>query len=455
MTQARVFLLIAAIVVGCTSASPSADSVTSHPAVVPTALVTAMPPPEVTDTVLPEATRPLGPSPTPSEVPSAVATQAPQRSYSQACLGITPALPPHVDIDGLVALSGFGFSPSASYLLAAASGRRIDLGSEVPGSSILYMHVSPDRGRIAYKEGGDTAQLVVAAPNGLPIATAEWKQDWRHISGWIDDEHVLLSKRNDRRDSLLVLEPTSGQTHELLADFGSRYYPDPGPGWYWFNSSQIVYDRELSRAIYPVLENGREYLHMWDVQAGRITSVFSDTVSFGVTPIWSPDNSRVIISGPASLLAISTVGDPSLQHQELFSVDREGRVARVTFLTHEFAGVRFGEYGWSPNGRYLAFRLYAEPALYPDIYPTTRPDIPGRLAVLDTMTMEVVDYCIPGGLTTVPPIWSPDSRQIVVADYFKSDPPNASAVYLVDIDDGYAVVIAENAMPFGWMLPTP
>src|SRR5690606_14681618 len=108
---------------------------------------------------------------------------------------------------------------------------------------VSFVHVSPDRQRIVYRDSGDADELVIAGSDGRPIVTIGWDPDWRLISGWLDDSHVLVSRKGDRRDSLLALDPASGQAREPTIHLPDRYYPDPGPGWYWFSDSQIVYDR--------------------------------------------------------------------------------------------------------------------------------------------------------------------------------------------------------------------
>jgi hypothetical protein len=71
-----------------------------------------------------------------------------------------------------------------------------------------------------------------------------------------------------------------------------------------------------------------------------------------------------------------------------------------------------------------------------------------RVALLDTETLQVTDYCIPVGKQQLyqPPIWSPDSTQFLVVDRHEE---NHRRVILVDIVQGFAAVIAEDMEPVG------
>jgi hypothetical protein len=70
----------------------------------------------------------------------------------------------------------------------------------------------------------------------------------------------------------------------------------------------------------------------------------------------------------------------------------------------------------------------------------------GSLAILDLKNHKVTNYCIPYD-NSIFPVWSPDSRQVLVWNY--NGPINH--LYLVDIIDQYAIQIAEDNAAMGWM----
>jgi Tol biopolymer transport system component len=49
------------------------------------------------------------------------------------------------------------------------------------------------------------------------------------------------------------------------------------------------------------------------------------------------------------------------------------------------------------------------------------------------------------------PVWSPDSRYIVVQSIYDERSPYRSHVYLIDIVNEIAYRIAENGWPSGWL----
>ena len=54
-----------------------------------------------------------------------------------------------------------------------------------------------------------------------------------------------------------------------------------------------------------------------------------------------------------------------------------------------------------------------------------------------------------GGDLPPAPIWSPDSQQFLVVDWYEKE---HSRVVLVDIAQGFAAQIAEDMEPLGWMV---
>jgi Tol biopolymer transport system component len=112
---------------------------------------------------------------------------------------------------------------------------------------------------------------------------------------------------------------------------------------------------------------------------------------------------------------------------------------------------RFGDYfssseigsssNWSPDGQKLAFWI--------DLSPSPCPGL--RLAILDMTTKQVTNTCLPGTLQYAPPpIWSLDSRYILVMD------ATATPIkkILVDIENEQAfdiTALVGDSSPIGWL----
>ena len=432
-------LFIAILAAGCipNAVTDSTETATLSPAS-PTAVVTST-----------STATPLPPSPAPTESPTPTST--PDTRLRQQCLEIAAALPADVTVEGLVVMSGeIWLNPS--YLLEVMSGRQIIL-PEKTDDVIRSMHVSPDRQRLAHVQDSFhpiSSLLVITGIDGQPLLTILWEDSWRQVAGWFDNERLWISRKRgeSENDALILLNPFTGKQEALPADFPDNTgWIHPGPRWRWFNASATIYDPTLSRVLYP---SGFAKLILWDVQANTEIAVVTRTSSVNVPPKWSPDGQRFLISGPSALNTSQPLTAADADRQELFSVSREGEVRRLTYLTDIYDEVRFGDYAWSPDGRYVALSLVADPNAYPDLYPTTG-FIYGRLAVLDIVTGEVTDYCVPNR-TLAPPVWSPDGRQVV---FEHNGAGRENDVYLIDLSQNFAMKIAEDVSPVGWMTAAP
>lgn len=131
---------------------------------------------------------------------------------------------------------------------------------------------------------------------------------------------------------------------------------------------------------------------------------------------------------------------------ELIVVDRNGEAKQLTHLADAgFRGTdtRIYHATWSPNENYIAFWLMD--------YKTGI----GSLAVYDTTTEMVTDYCIQSGdPLSFAPYWSPDSKQLVFDS--SNDFYGPYRVVVLDILENRAVEIAgENYRAIGWMTAEP
>ena len=111
----------------------------------------------------------------------------------------------------------------------------------------------------------------------------------------------------------------------------------------------------------------------------------------------------------------------------------------MTYLTDIHDEVDMGSFSWSPDGSNVAFWWDAKSSAG------------ARLAVVNTLTGEFTNYCIPIGVGfSTGPYWSPDGQQILTGYY--DNETQKWVVVLVDIFNGYAIQIAEDMIPAGWMI---
>jgi Tol biopolymer transport system component len=206
----------------------------------------------------------------------------------------------------------------------------------------------------------------------------------------------------------------------------------------WAGWGETAYDPTLTRVIYLGNETpqGIPYI-LWDMQKHSALATLY-TTSFPI-PRWSPDGTHFAVA--SSLLGNQT-------GFELYLMDRDGRqITPLTNFSAFYGGLdEIGDLSWSPDGRYIAFWLSIASAK----------QTPEHLAILDTTTDQVTDYCVPGTSETsrasdshdVSIVWSPNSQQLAVRyqpDY------QTSRTTLVDISRSYAFQISDNLEPVGWL----
>jgi hypothetical protein len=335
--------------------------------------------------------------------------------------------------------------------------------------------VSPDKKLMAYtnnifdpsckKIGPDceilNQELVVSAGDGQPQKVLTWDEEWGMMPTWMDNQHLAIKLspqdafENSSRRPLrtLILNPFTGERQILLPDFPD-YLDTPSTELPWWDGwSGVIYDPQITLAIYPrfLEEDDERYTYaIWDLSKGKQVANLADIfIYYSILsdlfpmPLWSPDGMHFVMKGAV------LKGD--YVEFELFQVGRDGQAEQLTHLT-SVADIRESDYGgasasWSPDGRYIAFYLGNWGVL----------EKQARVAVLDTLTREITDFCFPviyrgegyGGGFPEAPIWSPDGKQLLVVDWYEKD---HQRVILVDTVQGFAAVIAEDMQPVGWLV---
>jgi Tol biopolymer transport system component len=380
---------------------------------------------------------------------------------------VVTTFPPPATSEGIVILEDEAIQGEHTsfdvFLLDMATGAKTKLAKQ--NESLADFAISPDRKRMAYervrfdKPRGTIIDdhLVIATADGQVQKTIPWEKGWVGIPGWLDDERLVINMAGRDPDestankpaTFLMLNPFTGERRILRPDFPDIYAEYPVIDWERW--SETVYDPTLTRVVYL---SSRDAYVLWDLESNRALATLSS--QFLHPPRWSPDGTQFVVAA-----------NPDQQYDigfELFSISRDGQ--QITPLTNlrAYSPADMWSYSWSPDGSRLAFWLSTDPqsvALGWNDYTTQ------RLAVLDLTAQTVTDYCIPLDeytgdplLGTIPffasgvtsPIWSPNGQQLIVESRYAQD---ASRVILVDVVQGFAVQIAENMMPAGWMKSAP
>jgi len=137
-------------------------------------------------------------------------------------------------------------------------------------------------------------------------------------------------------------------------------------------------------------------------------------------------------------------------------VNKDGNVTRLTYLADEFDDFSLSGYVWSPDGTNIAMWLSAVPNAYSDL-PSKYSGV-FRLAIFNVPTKQLTSYCVPGFNELAKIVWSPDGQQLLVSAW-NMEKSNKTVnpirtIYdtvLVDLSKGYAVKIADETVPIGWL----
>ena len=454
-----IFLLAAILLTGCRSVTE--DNVQSSTATTTGAIVATG---SAYPTFLPSTT-PTPPRSTqtrlPTLLPSETSTPTIDPTYSlpqNRCLEIVTEEPPaNIPMNGVWILNTQG--NMETWLV---SGNNEFPPVRLPrqeGDRLLEFDVSPDRTRLLYRHFDATthqASLVIANANGESL----WSQPiiveidpW----GWFDNERLWSAvTQEDDVPYLMLLNYATGERQEISANY---------PGYdlsflleyaflqEWRLPSEI-YDLNLTRVIYggctPDCTNGYPVI-LWDVVNNREITRLLTMDFFGSYPMWLPDYNHFLF---AANLDTSNAMAPT---NDFYLVSRDGEIYQLTHLWEYHRDVEiYSQMSLSPNGRYVAFWLRITPGLFED----------DRLAILDTATGQVTNYCLPGetfrndrGLEIRDyqmiggdaPVWSPDSTQLIIV---QRDPADRSIRWnvLIDLPSETAFKIGEDMEAVGWML---
>lgn len=340
----------------------------------------------------------------------------------------------------------YGFETNGTLILRRYKSNlfTIDLSTgnetQIPksGSQVGDGSVSPDGKILAYylfDREGDNYSLVFADDSNKILKTIPWQDDWYMIGNWINSNQLAVFAYEQR---MVLLSPYSNQQEYI--DTRGMGFPDYSA--YDLNTSWVLFDPNLKKAVYAA--TGSEQV-LFDIENQRVLAKVPWWVTELIDASWSQDGKYVAMVGRNPKYLGS---DKSIEEIYIFSQDGlENKMSH--FADYYNDGLALYHPSWSPDGKYIAFWMYS--TSYDNPY--------YNLVILDADARLATSYCISSDLFTGPrrdwlpmPIWSPDSRQVVVENYH-SEIDNR--VIIVDITTSIAIQIAENSRPVGWMDEAP
>jgi Tol biopolymer transport system component len=322
----------------------------------------------------------------------------------------------------------------------------------VMSGTILYYHVPPNE-RFILKDvqtgieyelpkskSSSWADYPQISPNGKMLALMEWVYNDQNIeinntlwifdvranllgkisfdrSGlskvrWLDNERLIVE--TETYGTLLIVNPFTGEKRTISNELPGLDVQSGQGASAW----RVEYSSDLEWAAYLYITDegdGSRAIMVRDVVKNQ--DIWHSTGGDGGKPVWSPDGHEV---------AVVSIGDG-----QLYLVNRSGQVTPVLSSgpPHKASSP-----SWSPNGRFIVF-WNAD-----------------SLVVYDRRLNQMIDLCIPGYGSPIPPPvnWSPDSQQFIVYGY-------STHPILVNWEEKVAYKIqgtTDNAI-LGWMNSLP
>lgn len=331
-----------------------------------------------------------------------------------------------------------------SFLFDLQTKSTIDLGKTVRTS----LPVSPDGRKVAFSDL-DRKALFISDVGGKQIKTIPDPELLLTPTYWLDNDHLAIDKVRPTDvhtppllDALVIFNLETGEMKEFLPDYPNFY--DISGEVQWRSWSRLEVNPALTYLVYPALEYGSPTI-LWDLLNSReVARVYWGAIDS--TPQWAPDGTHFVTSAPIRYTPTSNdtfvnVQDnlPYVGGHELLDISQTGEIKRLTFLTTQYPAEVL-RYVWSPDGQFIAFEM--------ELTGASSSNKPRQLGILNVRTGEVTNYCIEG--IFVQPVWSLDGKQLAIN---VSPGGLKHLVFILDIERGIAMQVAEDAVVEGWMLP--
>lgn len=342
--------------------------------------------------------------------------------YLKNCLQIEKRAPDDIVLDGRIITEVIDIYRLFSRLLAFPSDDVFE--NELGGIYIKVWGISPDGHWLVYEREGSPEDFLTI--NGFSWTTnARWTRQIQEIphdksawASWLDNERLVF---NSYLEDPIVVNVFNGETENVHIRYTEFYLDD---------RQYPLLSRDLNRMIARrSLPEEPLSIVLWDLPSRReIQRFYIDQESvLRVLMRVSPNGEQIAVSGSLDFFYDALFHD-------IFLTDWDGNVKQLTtFRKSGLTQSLIEQFQWSPDGRYLAFWLNES------------------LAVYDTATQVVTDYCIRSSYSmSFSPYWSPNSHQIVFNGYDVQT--GSGPIIVVDVHNDSAIEIQENNyFVIGWM----
>lgn len=451
------------IIITCSLSCSIADSRTSTPK--PEVIADANPPTKdiILTSTIPTATLTFTPGNTPTTtrtvtptfLPTKTPTSFPKAKVVTQCVDFVTEKPTDFKRTGILVLTSDKVTGPTIFL--DLKDDTLNLLPQKENEWIRGLEVSPNRKFLAYHQtivnlgakSGDQFYIddqIIIIDTGLhPLGNIPYHRAKTHppeLDGsweswyWLDNEHLVIDTQS-LPENMLIINPFTGEEKTMIAD-----YPvidllfDVNQLW----DAPVIFNPSLSRAVYigAHLEKPRTSLVLLDVLSMEILLDFPTNSYYALDrPRWSPDEKQF-----AYAISSETNSNGDVTIDEIFIVDDEGNISQVTDFENAYGYSTIGKFSWSPTGEKIAF------------WWRNSSESKSELAIVDVSTHQVTTFCLQEGypMYLIPPIWSPDGEQLLVAVKKPGSEGDNTYVVLVDPEKGIAIEIAQNMIPAGWMV---
>ena len=314
-----------------------------------------------------------------------------------------------------------------------------------------YFAESPNKEKLAFMEGKQlpmALDLIVVNNRGEESGRIVVPDDWTFFN-WLNNEQLLLRQFRHLGDTsrklfdLIAVNTFDKHQQVLSSDLPNIYLREE----YWDWGSTTLFNTDATLVLYPEyqLEPSGLYSILWSLEENKEVA----RIAGGGMAKWAPNGSLL-------LLAVDLGKDYSEDHDEIFLITASGELSQVTFFFEYYQendDYSFTLPSWSPDNDKIAFWII-----------TQAPVETAQLAVLDLETSIVDLFCkkinpypdhfasgfnsslgyyVEVQMNSANPIWSPDSRYLLIED--------EGDTLLFDTHIFTVSKIAENARPVGWL----
>lgn len=314
---------------------------------------------------------------------------------------------------------------------------------EIPNEYVEIFAVSPKMNYLAYSSSSLEQDIlkdhgiIIMNSDGTIIDTLSDIEPGVSFK-WKDEQELMINSYMEE-NPLILYSPFTKSTQTILPYFQESeivfFDKDLIRLWNFYAQHKNVYNPTFTRVIFPTNDEQGPKIVLRDLTSETDLASFPTYIEWGVDPSWSTNGDKFAIGIETNPSSIQ--GDFS--KYEIFLIDQNGDLIQKT----NYASISDSFYilylSWSPDNRYIAFSFSRNTDNYYDNI---------ELGVFDTSTQETAFYQITTPSEYVP-IWSPDSRFIVLKTAYPKE--NGTNSLIIDITTNQGLIIKEGYEPIGWL----